>query len=811
MKTMRLTVALILLTCSSVSAQVERVAHTQRLNDPSRNEAGILIHEVESLFQKGKTQIRVLLPGNLKVGERCPVVYVLPVESPDENRYGDGLLVIQKNDLHNTHRTIFVAPTFSHLPWYADHPTNDEIRQESHFLKVVIPFVEKTYPARAERDGRLLLGFSKSGWGAWSLLLRHPDLFGKAAAWDAPLNKERPDQFGMGEIFGTQENFEKYQISALLTKQAELLSREKRLVLLGYDNFRDHHEAIHALLGKLKIPHEYRDGPKRKHVWDSGWIPDAASLLVSATTDHATKSANGKKPIEWGWDEPDTKSLRENIEKLEQLSFPASAAEPADTAPINIGSRRELFVDDALVGTMTGKVEFRLHHPTPQQVAIKYDQPWEGNASGYATVFRDGDLYRMYYRGHRYLIDAKPLRQAQAEVVCYAESRDGIIWVKPKLGLFSWNGSKDNNILWLGGPETHNFAPFKDSNPNCLPDERYKAIGGTVTSKGLLTFKSADGVHWSKLSEGPVVTTGAFDSHNTCFWDADRGRYTMYVRFFSEGQFKGLRSIGVAYSTDFKTWSEPVGLSYPHSPAQQMYTNQIAPYYRAPHILLGFPTRYVARPLNEHGRQLDPVPLRDRLTRSHQRVGTDLTDGLIMTSRDGQSFRRWDEAFLRPGPQTEGRWIYGDNYQTYGLWETKSATAGAPPEISLHFSEHAWVDEEHQARRYTIRLDGFVSLHAAYAGGEVVTKPLAFLGHRLTLNYATSAAGSVRVELQDASGQPLPGFALNDSTELYGDSPEQIVSWKGGHNLELLQGKPIRVRFELKDADLFAMQFAGND
>jgi hypothetical protein len=168
---------------------------------------------------------------------------------------------------------------------------------------------------------------------------------------------------------------------------------------------------------------------------------------------------------------------------------------------------------------------------------LAFDKPWEGNASGYPTVFQDGDSYRMYYRGHRYIIDNPPLRQAQSEVVCYAESRDGIHWVKPNLGLLDWpattdnSGPKKNNILWRGGPETHNFAPFKDTNPKCPPDQRYKAIGGTVTSRGLLTFKSADGIRWSKLSEKPVVTKGAFDSHNTAFWDAERGRYTMYVRY----------------------------------------------------------------------------------------------------------------------------------------------------------------------------------------------------------------------------------------------------------------------------------------
>lgn len=242
---------------------------------------GILIHNVESPFQSGTTQIRVLWPEMLKPDERLPVVYVLPVEARNETRYGDGLLEVKRLNLHNKHRAIFVAPTFSHLPWYADHPTDESIRQESYLLEVVIPFVEKTYPAKAERNARLLLGFSKSGWGAWSLLLRYPDRFGKAAAWDAPLTKDRPNQFGMEPIFGTQENFERYQVTRLLPEKATALGAENRLILLGYDSFRDHHVTTHELLDRLHIPHIYRDGPRRKHIWESGWLTEAVELLFS--------------------------------------------------------------------------------------------------------------------------------------------------------------------------------------------------------------------------------------------------------------------------------------------------------------------------------------------------------------------------------------------------------------------------------------------------------------------------------------------------------------------------------------------------
>ena len=159
---------------------------------------------------------------------------MLPVEAGNESRYGDGLLEVKKDDLQNRYEAVFVAPTFSHLPWYADHPTDPEIRQEAYLLKVVLPFVEKQYPVRhdAERAARCS-GFSKSGWGAFSLLLRHPDVFGRAAAWDAPLMMDAPGKYGSGDIFGTKENFEEYQITKLLEQRAADLKSGKRLVLLG--------------------------------------------------------------------------------------------------------------------------------------------------------------------------------------------------------------------------------------------------------------------------------------------------------------------------------------------------------------------------------------------------------------------------------------------------------------------------------------------------------------------------------------------------------------------------------------------------
>ncbi len=251
-----------------------------RVSPAVKDEAGILVHTVQSEYQSAKTKIRVLLPRLLEKDKRYAVLYVLPVEATDGVQWGDGMLEVKKAGLHDKYGLICVQPTFSELPWYADHPTNAKIRQESHFLKVIVPFIDRTYPTLARPEGRLLVGFSKSGWGAFSLLLRHPELFGKAAAWDAPLMMERPDKYGMADIFGTQENFEKYRISALLEKYAAGQPGPMRLIHFGYGGFREHHQAAHKLMDELKIAHQYRDGPQREHSWHSGWLPEAVQMLV---------------------------------------------------------------------------------------------------------------------------------------------------------------------------------------------------------------------------------------------------------------------------------------------------------------------------------------------------------------------------------------------------------------------------------------------------------------------------------------------------------------------------------------------------
>jgi len=503
------------------------------------------------------------------------------------------------------------------------------------------------------------------------------------------------------------------------------------------------------------------------------------------------------------------------VAALAGLQATPSAAN-GDTAPvIEIGSRRELFVDDHLIERLKGKAQQRLNHPVAREIAIVHDAPWEGTSSGYHTVFQDGDRYRMYYRGSQIAVkDGRLITNQHPEFYCYAESPDGIHWSKPDLGLFEYNGSKHNNIVWHG-VGTHNFSPFRDTRPGCGEAELYKALGGTRREGGLFAFVSPDGIHWKLRSEKPVITNGAFDSQNLAFWDEVAGQYRAYWRIFTGGvttekvwKPAGYRAIRTAASADFLNWADEADLTYADSPDEHLYTNQVGPYARAPHILIGFPMRYTERGWNPSMRALPERAHREMRAEANPRYGTGLTETLLMASRDGVRFNRWNDAFIRPGIQRPDTWNYGHLSVACHAVETRSVLAGAPDELSLYGKESGWTGTSCALRRYTLRLDGFVSINAPLTGGELITKPVTFTGRQLRLNFATSAAGAVRVELQRPDGSSVPGFSLEDCHEVFGDTIDREVTWKSDARLADLNGKPVRLRFALHDADLYAFRFA---
>ena len=452
-----------------------------------------------------------------------------------------------------------------------------------------------------------------------------------------------------------------------------------------------------------------------------------------------------------------------------------SAGYAADTEVREIGSRLELFVDDFLIESLTHAKQV-MHAPEAKDVVIVCDAPWEGNTSAYYTLFQDGDLFRMYYRGGH--SDLKSKKNAHPEFVCYAESRDGLRWEKPKLGLVEFAGSKENNILHTGSG-SHNFTPFKDENPNCTPDARYKALAGGTTkvngkSKACLhAYKSSDGIHWTLMRDEAVITDGAFDSQNLAFWHPEK---KVYLDFHRKGR-AGVRDIMTCSSTDFLNWTQPEFLSYGDAPSEHLYTNAIQLCPRAPHIFIGFLTRF--QPKHE---QVEPV---------------------LMTSRDGQSFRRWPDPMI-PITAPKDRDGNRSNYMARGLLQLP----GQDKELSLYATEAYYEGPGSRVRRFTIRTDGFVSVQAGDTQGELVTRPIRFAGKQLTLNYVAKPSGQIRVALIDAkTGETIPGFAMDDCVKLSDDAIEQVVEWKGQKDLSGLSGRPVRVKFSLQQADLYSIRF----
>ncbi len=437
-----------------------------------------------------------------------------------------------------------------------------------------------------------------------------------------------------------------------------------------------------------------------------------------------------------------------------------------------IGSAVELFVDRHRIA-QTRDVELLLHSPRPAGAAVYFDKPWEGPASAYVTVFEDEGRYRMYYRGWP--------NPEVGDQTCYAESADGISWTKPELGLHDWRGSKRNNILWRG-IGAHNFTPFKDTRPDVPAPERYKALGRGLDPRTVLfAFASQDGIRWRLLSDKPVYTDGKFDSQNLAFWDSNAAKYRCYYRTF----VGGVRSIAVVESDDFRHWGRGRQLELDPPTREHFYTNAVTPYFRNPAYYFAFPKRF--------------FPKR-RLLPEHEAKG--VSEAVMMSSRDGVHFdRTFMEAWIRPG-RDERNWGDRSTMPAWGLVQT------AEDEMSVYYSRHYRFDTAH-LERGVLRLDGLASARAGYGGGELTTEPIRFSGRRLVLNYATGAGGSLSVELQNRFGRPLDGFSLAAGPAIYGDRIAAAYSWSSGDDVSSLEGEPIRLRFVLRDCDLYSYRFQG--
>lgn len=242
-----------------------------------------LQYTVRSNRQMFETSIRVLEPDHLDQIERPRVLFLLPACPELSHRSGDGLDQVLTHDLHNRHGLIAVAPTFSDWPWMTDLPDQQMFQQVLYFVEDVVGFIDGLYPDLS----RLLVGYSKGGSAALQLLLRYPELFRAAAAFDSPVMKEVPDQWEMPYFWPNPEHFRDFAVPHLLRTRGRELGDAPRIGLYGYGNFgknapdwsADHLGAAHELLEELGIAHVYDNDTYREHRWDSGWLPGAVADL----------------------------------------------------------------------------------------------------------------------------------------------------------------------------------------------------------------------------------------------------------------------------------------------------------------------------------------------------------------------------------------------------------------------------------------------------------------------------------------------------------------------------------------------------
>ena len=463
--------------------------------------------------------------------------------------------------------------------------------------------------------------------------------------------------------------------------------------------------------------------------------------------------------------------------------------------PIDIGSRRELFVDDLLIGKLDGTT-LKMHEP--HRLRRMPPRPY----GHYATVLKDGEKLRLYYRGDK--VPGAHWRNGwgkynEGEVTLYAESLDGgVTWIEPDLRLHDVPEMPQGNVVIDMSDDTflvtHNFTPFIDTRPGVPHNQRYKALAGGRYPRedwgnwkapderkklrdkygpgGLKAFASSDGLHWRLLRKEPVIAEdlGSFDSQNAAFWSEAEQQYVCYYRWFDnrrKGFDNGRRAIRRSTSKNFLNWTTPVDMQV-NQPGEHLYTSTTQPYFRAPHIYIALPTRFQA------GKGA-------------------ITDVALMATRPGSDtyHRHFKEAFIRPGLGERG-WGNRANYITQNVVQT------SPTEMSMFM---------YGGGHYVTRLDGFISVHAGYKEGEFTTKALKFSGTQLEINYSTAGAGQIRVELQDADGKPITGFTLEDCDPIKGDAIVGIVKWKENSDIGRLTGKVVRARFVMNEADVYSLMF----
>jgi hypothetical protein len=481
-----------------------------------------------------------------------------------------------------------------------------------------------------------------------------------------------------------------------------------------------------------------------------------------------------------------------------------SASPEEDTgAVIDVGSKKQVFLDGFFIDTQEN-VRLTMHKPHRDgQILIKPDRPWEMDPGGreqrislYSCVLKEGGRVRVWYGCGR-----GPL---SPEIrVFYAESEDGILFEKPELGLHEVDGSTANNVV-IPGPRIAGAAVWID--PNAPKEHRYKTQTKVYPSNQMEMHSSPDGIHWSLLRE---LRIGHVDTQSIVFWEPRINRYLMFTRLWAldTDPVKRYRTVRRLESDDLITWDNEQIVMEPdeqdwsihkratHRPPVDFYGADVCRYEEADRAYLMFAqSTWAWMDWEEKG------------------FGPATIDVQLAVSRDAERFERVGgrRPFMSLGPEGrfDSRFIWampnpirmGDEIWIYYVASNRDHS----PSNKI---DPAAASELSGIGRAVLRLDGFVSVDGGYSGGHFTTPPLQFEGNRLELNVDAAGGGSVRVELLDEAGQPLEGFSRDAALPIARNSVRMPVAWKGDGDLGALAGKPVRIRFHLTNASLYAFQF----
>lgn len=464
---------------------------------------------------------------------------------------------------------------------------------------------------------------------------------------------------------------------------------------------------------------------------------------------------------------------------------------------LQVQSNRQLFIDDLYVSEGHG-VRLVVNPPEKTDVrCLTADKPWEGfGILAYNSIMEDDGVLKLWY-------DA--IANDGSRWCCYATSHDGIHWEKPDLGIVPFHGNKATNIVFPPERMTHEpNCVFKDSNPACPTSQKYKMVSNIQPPGGKFgTYVAAspDGLHWKLMKDSPVFR--ASDTNNICFYDDRVKKYVGYVR-----KYDPMRKVGRCVFDDITNWGEEqVVFSYDEEDeraldrqffsAMDFYTSAALKYPRAEDVYFFFPSAYyhyreaVARSMGS------PAPRNDGVL-----------DIQFATSRDGIIWKRLDRRPFIGRGMAKG-FASGWAYMASGI-------IVRPEEIWLYYatSNHTHGNYNFATDKFTgtitrakLRIDGFVSLDADYAGGEFVTPPLIFSGNQLKLNVNTGAGGCVRVGIRSETDLSMKGFSMGDCDSINGNFVEKVVSWHGKSDLGMIAGKPVRLHFVMNDTKLYSFKF----